>query len=179
MTAVSPTISTPTARPTLHRSPRPMLDGVDLLAIAQGLASSATSRHGMTETVERCWRTVAATDRFEAFVIAWPVGGAIELHDHGPSAGAIVVASGSLVENSVGRAGDGTLVVTSASIPTGGYVVFKSGHVHDMVNYGSEPALSVHVYSPVIRTMTYFDLVGDHRLVSLRTESYGDGQVLQ
>ena len=179
MTAVSPTISTPTARPILHRSSGPMPDGVDLLAIAQGLAGSATFRHGMTQTVERCWRTLAATDRFEAFVITWPVGGTIELHDHGPSAGAIVVVSGSLVENSVGCADDGTLFVTSASIPTGGYVVFESGHVHDIVNDGPEPALSVHVYSPILSTMTYFDLVGDHRLVSLRTESYGDGRVLQ
>jgi Cysteine dioxygenase type I len=178
VTTVSPTTSPPTARPTVHRSRRPIVDGVDLLAIAQGLAGSATSWPGMTEPVERCWRSVAATDRFEAFVIAWPVGCAIELHDHGPSAGAVVVASGSLVETSVGR-GDGTLTVTSASIPTGGYVVFEPGHVHDIVNDGPEPALSVHVYSPVLSTMTFFDVVGDHRLVSLRTESYGDGQMLR
>lgn len=173
MTIISP----PTTKSPIRQSRRPAVAGVDLLAIAQGLASSAASWPGMADPVERRWRTIATTDRFEAFLIAWPPGGAIDLHDHGSSAGALAVASGSLVETSVSRGGD-TLVVTTVSIPTGGYVVFEPGHVHDIVNDGPESALSIHVYSPVLSTMTFFNALDGRDLVVSRTESYSDGQVL-
>ena len=150
---------------------------VDLLAIAEGLAHSAPSWPGMASPTERCWRTVAATDLFEAFVIAWPVGGAIDLHDHGGAAGAVVVAAGELVETTVRPGRDGTLDVRSSRLPTGGTLVFGPGHVHDIVNRGPGPALSVHVYSPALTSMTFFDIADHHRLVPVRTEDYDSAAV--
>ncbi len=152
---------------------RRTLGPVDLLAVARRFAGSAASWPGMDPSV-RCWRTIATTDRFEAWVVAWPVGGNIELHDHGGSAGAIVIVSGTLVETSV-RPHDGDLDVTSRSIDTSGHVVFGPGHVHDLVNNGPTPALSVHVYSPALHAMTYFDWSGGNRLVAVRTDEYHEG----
>ena len=65
----------------------PFADTDVLLTVAEGLARSASTWPGMDDPSERCWRTIAATEAFEAWVIAWPVGGSIELHDHGDSSG--------------------------------------------------------------------------------------------
>ena len=89
-----------TAEP-IRRRKRRALAPVDLLATAQRLADSANSLPGMDDPYERCWRTIVANQHLEAWVVAWPVGGAIELHDHGDSAGAVVVARGTLSETSV------------------------------------------------------------------------------
>ena len=142
--------------------------------MAHGFAGSATSWPGMDDPSVRCWRTIVATDRFEAWVVAWPVGGNIELHDHGGSAGAVVIVSGTLVEASV-LPDDGELDATSMSIHPGGHVVFGPGHVHDLVNNGPGPALSVHVYSPALQAMTYFGRSDRNRLVPVRTEEYRKG----
>ena len=159
-----------TWRSTRRRSPEPL----EMLALAHGFADSATSWPGMDDPSERCWRTIAATDRFEAWVVAWPVGGNVELHDHGGCAGAVVVASGTLVETSV-RAHSGVLEATSRWIHTGDQAVFGPGHVHDLVNHGPGPALSVHVYSPALHAMTYFDWSDRNRLVAVRTDEYREG----
>jgi mannose-6-phosphate isomerase-like protein (cupin superfamily) len=157
-----------------HARRRP-LGPAELLEVAEGLAHSADSWPGLDDPVERCWRTIAITDRLEAWVVAWPVGGAIELHDHGDSGGAVVVASGLLVETSLHAGADGRLATRSTPVGEGGHVVFGPGHVHDMVNDGPGPALSVHVYTPALRSMTFFDSIDDAGLVAVRTEHYRDG----
>lgn len=54
-------------------------------------------------------------------------------------------------------------------------MLFGSGYVHDFVNVGPGPALSVHVYSPALHSMTYFDWSDGEGLVGVRTESYREG----
>jgi hypothetical protein len=160
-----------------HRRPTdgPIADTAGLLAIAEGLAHSASTWPGMEDPSERCWRTIAVSEMFEAWVIAWPVRGSIELHDHGESTGVVVVASGSLVETSVRTNRDGSVGTVTEGLATGGHVVFGPGYVHDMVNEGPGSALSIHVYSPALRTMNFFET--DHRrgLVQVRTDEYRDG----
>ena len=160
-----------TAEPT-RRQKRRALSPLDLLETAQQLAYSASSFPGLDDPCERCWRTIVANEQLEAWVVAWPVGGAIELHDHGNSAGAVVVARGTLTETSVRPGTDRHLVAASTSIATGDHVVFGPDYVHDFVNGGPGPALSVHVYSPALRSMTYFDWSDRDGLIGLRTENY-------
>ena len=40
----------------------------------------------------------------------------------------------------------------------GGSTVFTGSHVHDVMSAGPAPALSVHVYSPRLTSMTYYRL---------------------
>jgi Cysteine dioxygenase type I len=164
-----------TAKLTWSSTRQRSLEPVDLLAVARGFARSATSWPGMDDPCVRCWRTIAANDRFEAWVVAWPVGGEIELHDHGGSAGAVSVASGTLIETSIRPDDDGELVAASMAIHTDDHLVFGPEHVHDLVNRGPGPALSIHVYSPALRSMTYFDWTDQRRLVAIRTDEYSEG----
>jgi hypothetical protein len=155
-----------------ERDVRHVLDAAELLPIAQGLAASATSWPDLHDPDHRTWRTVAVTEHFEAYVISWPTGGSIELHDHGDSSGAVVVAAGDLVETTVASGRTGALVTATRLLPAGSHVAFGPGHVHDIVNHGARPALSVHVYSPVLRSMTFFEQRQDAGLVAVRTEAY-------
>src|ERR1700722_2451438 len=59
------------------RSPRSGPD--DLLVIASQLATRARSWPGMTRPTRRRWELMAVSEAFEAWIIAWPPGGAIDL----------------------------------------------------------------------------------------------------
>jgi predicted metal-dependent enzyme (double-stranded beta helix superfamily) len=142
-----------------------------LLSIAHDLSRWAATWPGMSDPAERCWQTIARTDELEAMVIAWPVGGSIELHDHGPSSGAVVLVAGQLTESFL-VPGAGMLATRTVGEHDG--IVFGRGHVHDVSNVGPHPAISVHVYSPALTSMTFFDLSGGN-LVEMRTESYAAG----
>jgi hypothetical protein len=157
---------------TARSAGRRILDPAELLPIAEGLAASAPSWPDLHDPTVRTWRTIAVTESFEAYVIAWPTGGSIELHDHGDSSGAVVVAAGDLVETTVATGSGGALVTARRPLPVGSHVVFGPGHVHDIGNRGLLPALSVHVYSPVLRSMTFFEHRGSQGLVPIRTEDY-------
>ena len=69
----------------------------------------------------------------------------------------MVVASGLLHETSIRPDKDHRLSANTTPVGTGEHVLFDSGDVHDFVNVGPGPALSVHVYSPALHSMTYFD----------------------
>jgi hypothetical protein len=169
--------------PWLYRPPLAGLDvehhpGSDeLLAIAVGLATSATSWPGMTRPIHRRWELMAASSTFEAWVIAWPPGGAIELHDHGGSAGAVVVAAGELVETAIVGRPSREVALRTSTIRRGGSIRFSPCHVHDIVNMGASPAISVHVYAPRLTSMTYYR-VTEGNLEEGATVRYGSGEAV-
>ncbi len=115
---------------------------------------------------ERSWQLLAESESFEAWAIAWPAGGAIELHDHGLSAAAVVVAVGEITETKVTAHG-GVVRSWSRSVKAGGSFTVDPHEVHDVANLGASPALSVHVYSPRLSEMTYYE-VENGRLVEIR-----------
>ena len=133
------------------------LDPSTLLAIAAGLADSALHWPGMGNPSHRVWDLMVASPNFEAWVIGWPPGGAIDLHDHGESSGAVAVARGELLEVVVTRNEQGALVTTDRALPTPASVTFGIAHVHEIVNLGPGPAISVHVYAPRLTAMTYYE----------------------
>ncbi len=156
--------------------PAPALSLHELAAIARGLAETAHIWPDVTDPKERIWHTIARTDRFEAFVIAWPAGSSIELHDHGEAAGAIAVAAGELIETAVHDvAGWPTFLPTR--LTAGIQLSFREGHVHGLHNPGLVPALTVHVYSPVLRSMTFFDHDDEGARLAVRTELFDPEEV--
>jgi Cysteine dioxygenase type I len=133
------------------------MDPARLLAIARGLAHDVQNWPGMREPARRVWELIDSARDFEAWVIGWPPGGAIELHDHGESGGAVVVAQGELVEMVIAEDGKGTLAMTNTVLPASASVTFDRSHIHEIVNLGPCPAISVHVYAPRLTAMTYYD----------------------
>jgi hypothetical protein len=150
------------------RSPR---REINLLAIAEGFASSAAEIPELLDVPERRWILLAATDLFEAWAIGWPPGGKIELHDHGHSSGAVVVANGSLTETRIRPTDYCVATIESHHLDTGGSRTFGSHYVHDIVNAGPGHAVSVHVYGPKLTSMSYYRLSSTGRLQTVRTET--------
>ena len=121
---------------------------------------------------ERWYVSLLEDHDFEAWLLGWPVGEGIELHDHGSSCGALVVVEGTLLETSIqvsdwvrpgGR-------LRHRRLPEGALVSFGPDHIHDVVNGGARQALSIHVYSPRLRSMTFYENRPDRGLAAVRTE---------
>lgn len=166
-----------TATRFLHPAAIPLkLGEVELQTIAEGLARTAhwwPAEDGPTRG--GCDLMVVSED-FEAWVVAWPPGGVIELHDHGEAIGAVVVAKGELVATSVSGVGD-VFETDAAVLGTGSSMSFGAGHAHDIRNVTADPAISVHVYAPRLTSATFYEIV-DGRLEALRTTRYRLGEII-
>ena len=80
-------------------------------------------------------------------MVGWTPGQHVELHDHGDSAGVLVVVEGDLVE--VLPAGPHRLAPHRGRPATSS--TSRSGVVHDVVGLGPGPSTSIHVYSAAAR----------------------------
>ncbi len=155
----------------------PVPGGRELLAMAEGMAPSALGWPGMEGITSRRFELLASSDTFEAWVIGWPPGGTIELHDHGLSAGAVAVAGGELVETLVSESDDGSVATSRRRMVAGTSWAMGSRHIHDVVNDSRLPAVSVHVYAPRLTAMTHYRIV-DGRLRPEKTVRYRVGNVV-
>ncbi|MGD0313060.1 MAG: cysteine dioxygenase family protein [Acidimicrobiales bacterium] len=143
---------------------------IDLLSIAEGFAVSAPAIPELQEITERSWVLLAVSDLFEAWAIGWPPGGRIELHDHGRSSGTVVVARGCLTETSLRSTDSGVPHIATHHVAAGEHRRFGPGYIHDLLNEGDGPAISVHVYSPKLATMAYYEMGPADRVRLVRTE---------
>lgn len=135
-----------------------------LAVIAAGLARALTGAElPLAAGQERRFGRLLVTEQYEVWLIAWAPAGGLQLHDHGGSAGAIHVARGRLAETFVDPGGDTELRVRSVAAGAG--VTVPATRVHEVWNPGPERALSVHVYSPRLTSMTFFDRNADGSLV--------------
>lgn len=130
-----------------------------LQAFARRLAAETPSVDDMTGTSKRRWKLITRTESYEAWVIAWPPGGKIDLHDHGESQGAIVTVEGSLSETAVVGGSPGNVDTVSRLIRSGESLYLRRGHIHGVVNAGATTAVSVHVYAPRLTLMTSYTVV--------------------
>lgn len=88
----------------------------------------------------RWYRLLTDDGRLQVWLLSWLPGQGTDLHDHGDSSGAFAVAAGSLTERVVGPSREVT-----RELATGRARVFGPHYVHQVVNTGDVPAVSVHV----------------------------------
>jgi predicted metal-dependent enzyme (double-stranded beta helix superfamily) len=107
--------------------------------------------------VDERWYTRLSLDDsgVEAWLLTWLPGQRTGLHDHGGSAGAFGLVQGSLREDTAGRA-DGRPALRARVLSAGERRLFGPRHLHEIVNAGSEPAVSLHVYAPGLTRMTRY-----------------------
>jgi hypothetical protein len=155
----------------IHRPPT-----ADLEEIARAIAVRlggwrALARH---DPDRRWFVQLYRTAGIEAWLLTWPATRGIELHDHGGSRAAVHVLDGELVEHF-------TDLTTRAPLRrrrwrAGDQLALPASHVHDVHNHGGRPATSIHVYSPPIATMTFFDHATARFLEPLRSEPARGGE---
>jgi rhodanese-related sulfurtransferase len=102
----------------------------------------------------------------DIWVISWLPGQSTGFHDHGESAGAFVVATGTLEEH---RPGESTIV-----IHPGQPRAFGAYYAHDVGNATSAPAISIHAYSPPLNEMNKYDLDGNRLVPHERASEWVD-----
>ena len=144
----------------------------DHLALAEGYAA-APDRWPVAPRFNpgRRWyhRIAQATDH-EVWLLTWLPGQGTGLHDHGGSAGAFHVLSGSLTEDIVVA---GTPVrITAREFGEGAGRRFGSRHIHRITNRSVRPAISIHVYAPALTTMSRYR-IGASRLEVADVEKAG------
>jgi hypothetical protein len=123
--------------------------------------------------VDRWYHRLAQEPDHEVWLLTWLPGQGTDLHDHGGSAGAFTVLSGSLTEDTVATGPDsshpyGPSAATGLSSPRitarelgeGAGRRFGTRHIHRITNRSDRPAISIHVYGPALTTMTRYRIGG-------------------
>jgi hypothetical protein len=146
------------------------LDPIALLDLAKEHAGTTDAwAEPSVSLTERSYELVSLTDDVEVWVIHWPAGGSLQLHDHGGSSGAFWVVGGTLEERYLTN--DRSLAHRRIGAASG--AGFGPRYVHDVRNGGTAPATSVHAYSPPMPGMTFYR-TSPAGLVAERTEYRSD-----
>jgi len=88
----------------------------------------------------------------DIWVISWLPGQSTGYHDHGESAGAFVIATGTLEEQ---LPGEQTRVILPGQLRA-----FGADFAHGVRNISNAPAVSIHAYSPPLSEMNEYELEG-------------------
>ncbi len=117
----------------------------------------------------RWCRLLERTAGHEVWLLSWLPGQGTDLHDHGPASGAFAVAAGTLTERTVTRR---DAVEITRQLVAGRVRTFGPHYIHQVVNTGVVPAVSVHVYAPGLATVDTDRAVPEGR-VHLSVEQAG------
>ncbi len=141
-----------------------------LLGIARELANDRATWRALAQhhPDERWFLRLATHDDYDTWFIGWDSHQGVDLHDHGGSSGALYVVEGELLESSTTRQGDGRLC--EQLLTPGTARAFGPGHVHRVVNPSAAVATSIHVYSPPLVNMDFYDPSVDAALTRTHTE---------
>ena len=135
--------------------PTRLLTPNELRTSVKEIANSPTEWSDLVrfDLTERFYARLHVDDFVEVWLICWDIGQDTLLHDHGGSVGAFTVASGSLIEDygAVHRTG-----LRTRRHMAGDAVGFGVDYLHNLVNVGTEPTVSVHAYSPPLRSMNFY-----------------------
>ncbi|WP_158823229.1 rhodanese-like domain-containing protein [Granulicella sp. S156] len=120
--------------------------------VAQFVASDGWMDRVRLRTEQRWYERLYHGPDCDIWVISWLPGQSTGFHDHGESAGAFVLASGTLEEH---RVGERTRVIRPGETRA-----FGSDYAHDVRNVSNAPAISIHAYSPPLDEMNEYELDG-------------------
>lgn len=132
----------------------PRVVGPDDLAgvVARYASAGERWRPYVRHDPRRRWYVrLAWTPEHEVWLLCWELGQAIDLHDHGKSAGAFVVTEGVLREEYVAD-----VELHRIRLRPGLVRRFAAGHVHTVWNPGPGAATSIHAHSPPLHAMTFY-----------------------
>jgi hypothetical protein len=131
---------------------------LDHLAIAAGHAATPDRWPVAPRftAAQRWYHRLAVAPDHEVWLLTWLPGQSTDLHDHGGSAGAFHIFSGTLTEDVVteGR----TPRITARELGEGAGRRFGGRHIHRITNRSGRPAVSIHVYGPALTTMTRYEI---------------------
>jgi predicted metal-dependent enzyme (double-stranded beta helix superfamily) len=93
----------------------------------------------------------------DVWLICWLDAQDTGYHDHDLSSGAVYVCEGALAEDFFYRDAEGWIDVRTRERAAGGVFDFDGASIHGMRHAGGPPATSIHVYSPALWRMGYYE----------------------
>jgi hypothetical protein len=146
------------------------LEPHELRALVEELAAQPALWRGLVrhDAPERYYVRLHRDHHVEAWLLCWISTQETGLHDHDLSAGAVCVVDGHLSELRM-VLGQGALDETTYAAGEG--FQFDASRIHDVRHAGTGPATSLHIYSPPLWRMGYYEPGADGRLAR-RSASY-------
>jgi predicted metal-dependent enzyme (double-stranded beta helix superfamily) len=171
---VSAPTSTGPARPALDVVPRPHgrdLDGVELQAFVAELADRPELwiEHVRHDPTQRSYTELLVDEHLTAWLICWMDDHDTGFHDHDLSSGAVAVVSGAVREERLALAGE----PHKRSFKAGQSFHFSASDIHRVRHAGSDPAVTLHVYSPPLLRMGAY-AVGEQGALVRHAMSYAE-----
>jgi hypothetical protein len=130
------------------------------LAVALGRERGLWQHLVRFDPEQRVFAELYRDVHLDIWLIAWLNQQDTGFHDHDVSSGAVYVADGELVEDRLVLGPDGirqTSIVRAAD----SVFDFDAARIHCMRHPGGVPAVSVHLYSPALWRMGYYDADAD------------------
>lgn len=104
-------------------------------------------------TDQRWYERLHHSADHDIWAISWMPGQSTGFHDHGESAGAFIVKTGTLEEHRPGS--------SLRTLLPGEISAFDSDYAHDVRNNSLAPAITIHAYSPPLEEMNEYELNGN------------------
>lgn len=125
-----------------------------LLAVANEIAERPAlwSRHIEHDPTHRTFKQLLRDEHLDVWLLCWSHDHDTGFHDHDLSAGAVAVVSGGVREERLvlGRSPDAPI---SRLAPAGSSFTFGASDIHRVLHAGTEPAVTIHAYSPPLVRM--------------------------
>ena len=136
------------------------LDPGRLLELADDLADHADLWRHLVQHDEdrRVYVRIHRDEVLDAWLICWSGSQDTGLHDHDLSSGAVRVVDGTLTEDRLVMGEPG--IVSTAHAAGDGFS-FDSSRIHDVRNGGAVASVSLHLYSPPLERMGYYEIAAD------------------
>ncbi|WP_456825827.1 cysteine dioxygenase [Cellulomonas sp. P5_E12] len=151
----------------LSHRPDTVLGVEELSALTRSIAARPELWQPLVRFQEagRWWTRLDAPAGVDVWLISWLPSQGTELHDHGVSSAAFTIVAGTLTEIRPDRAGR----LVPQEFRAGLTQTVDPGDLHDVLNAGTEPAVSIHAYSAPLTRMTYWAQDAEGTLVPTRT----------
>jgi predicted metal-dependent enzyme (double-stranded beta helix superfamily) len=141
------------------------LSNEQLLAVANEIAARPALWSGQIEhdPTQRTYKQLLRDENLDVWLLCWSHDHDTGFHDHDLSAGAVAVVSGAVREE---RLALGRSVETPISrlATAGSSFYFGASDIHRVLHAGTEPAVTIHAYSPPLLRMGSYTIEPDGQL---------------
>jgi len=153
----------PTPLPSVPRPHGRDLSGPELRAFVAELANwpELWIHFVKHDSTQRLYEELLADDHLTAWLICWMDDHDTGFHDHDRSAGAVAVVSGAVREERLAIDGQSR----ARTYAVGETFHFSPADIHRVRHAGSDPAVTLHVYSPPLERMGAYAIDDDGVLV--------------
>ena len=131
-----------------------------LIAVANEIAARPALWSHLIEhdPTHRTYRQLLHDEHLDVWLLCWSHDHDTGFHDHDLSAGAVAVVAGSVREERLvlGRPPDAPLARTADA---GSSFAFGASDIHRVLHAGTEPAVTIHAYSPPLWRMGSYEVL--------------------